>query len=188
MQMYARELINNGLFSTGARGVNAPHMTKSDLSNTLSALLVTNRPAHAPELVRYFGAMQLSIPEAWRSSGTLPSDPDHTFSELLECFCDPLNRIPSGILINIIGTSSVEVCNQDVLDDNGEPLSFTYYSRELMARLMDGEYSPLLDQRGITRSSSIDAITIEHIKAKVFEGVDPAQDPHLSNSATSEEV
>lgn len=185
MQMYARELINNGMFSTGARGVNAPHMTNKDLANMLLALLVTNRPAHAPELVRYFGDMQLIAPDAWNASTPLPTSPDHTLKDLLDCFCDPRVKMPAGILLNVIGTSSAEVSNQD---SAGGPKSFSYFSRELLARLMEGEYSPLLDERGITRSSSIDAITIEHIKEKVFEDFDPAQGFQHSSSETSEEA
>jgi len=53
---FARILKANELFSTGARGVNAPHMTPLDAARITLALLGTERPSQAAEVVRKFGA------------------------------------------------------------------------------------------------------------------------------------
>lgn len=52
---FARILKANGLLSTGARGVNAPHMTALDAARMTLALLGTERPSQAAEAVRKFG-------------------------------------------------------------------------------------------------------------------------------------
>jgi hypothetical protein len=52
---FAQLLRQDGLLSTGARGVNAPHMTTLDGARLLIALLATDRPAAASSAVRAVG-------------------------------------------------------------------------------------------------------------------------------------
>lgn len=53
--LVARMLKEAGLMTTGARGVNAPEMTALDAARITIALLGTDRPGRAVEIVRTFG-------------------------------------------------------------------------------------------------------------------------------------
>ncbi len=55
MVTYTRFLKEAGLLTTGARGVNAPHMTPMDASRVTIALLTSNTPGQAVERVGRFG-------------------------------------------------------------------------------------------------------------------------------------
>lgn len=68
--MYARLLKNAGLFSMGARGINAPDMTPLDSARITIALLATDRPARCVERVRRFGALRY---QPTRSQGPHPA-------------------------------------------------------------------------------------------------------------------
>jgi hypothetical protein len=52
-----RVLRENGLMTSGARGVNAPDMTDLDAARILIAMLVNERPAYAERSVRDFGQL-----------------------------------------------------------------------------------------------------------------------------------
>lgn len=65
--IYARELRKAGLLTTGARGVNAPHMRPLDAARLLIALMATDRPSEAVASVERWGAMWLD-----ESVGELP--------------------------------------------------------------------------------------------------------------------
>jgi hypothetical protein len=52
-----RVLRENGLMSSGARGVNAPDMIDLDAARMLIAMLVNERPAYAENSVRDFGGL-----------------------------------------------------------------------------------------------------------------------------------
>lgn len=56
--IYVRELLNAGLLTTGARGVNAPHMIPLDVSRVSLAVLATDRPSQAVPMVKRYGAMR----------------------------------------------------------------------------------------------------------------------------------
>ncbi len=56
--MHARELRKAGLLTTGARGVNAPHMTTIDAARLLIALLTTDKPSQAAQSVRDLGRLK----------------------------------------------------------------------------------------------------------------------------------
>lgn len=55
VKLYARELREAGLLTTGARGVNAPHMTPLDAARLVLAILATDKPSECVERVRRFG-------------------------------------------------------------------------------------------------------------------------------------
>lgn len=55
---YTRLLKEAGLLTTGARGVNAPHMTALDAARITIALLTTDSPSEAVERVRRFGEIK----------------------------------------------------------------------------------------------------------------------------------
>lgn len=59
--IYVRELLNAGLLTTGARGVNAPHMLPLDAARVVTALLATDRPSQAVEMVKRYGVMQAKL-------------------------------------------------------------------------------------------------------------------------------
>jgi hypothetical protein len=52
--LFARNLKEAGLLTTGARGVNAPEMTLIDLTRMIIALCATDRPAEAVEKTNFF--------------------------------------------------------------------------------------------------------------------------------------
>lgn len=60
MVTYDRFLKEGGLLTTGARGVNAPHMTPLDAARVAIALLSTDAPGQAVERVKRFGALPYS--------------------------------------------------------------------------------------------------------------------------------
>jgi len=57
MITYTRFLKEAGLLTTGARGVNAPHMTALDASRVTIALLASDAPGQAVERVKRFGSI-----------------------------------------------------------------------------------------------------------------------------------
>lgn len=67
--IYARELRKAGLLTTGARGVNAPHMRPLDAARLLIALMATDRPSEAVGAVERWRTMQLCPAE---TQGELP--------------------------------------------------------------------------------------------------------------------
>jgi hypothetical protein len=69
--VFARELRKARLLTTGARGVNAPHMRPLDATRLLIALMATDRPSEAVASVERWGAMGVS-PDG--TEGDLPAD------------------------------------------------------------------------------------------------------------------
>lgn len=179
MRIFARELINAGLLSTGARGVNAPQMTHEDLATILIAMLGTDKPARAVETVEHFGQMQLSAPDGWVSGGRLPESPDHTFRDLMECFCDPETELPLGITIEVQGSAYARVTNDDVELEEGESLTEMYVPRKMVDRALKGDIDDALSLHGLTRGGRIGAMTIEKIKTLVFFDQDDTADLHF---------
>lgn len=57
--VFVRELRKAGLLTTGARGVNAPHMLPRDAARLLIALMATDRPSEAVASVARWRAMHL---------------------------------------------------------------------------------------------------------------------------------
>lgn len=60
MVTYTRFLKEAGLLTTGARGVNAPHMTPMDAARVTIALLACDTPGQAVERVKRFGSIPYS--------------------------------------------------------------------------------------------------------------------------------
>lgn len=60
MVTYTRFLKEGGLLTTGARGVNAPHMTPLDAARVTIALLACDAPGQAVERVKRFGRIPFS--------------------------------------------------------------------------------------------------------------------------------
>ncbi|WP_127114018.1 hypothetical protein [Shimia sediminis] len=129
--IFVRELRNAKLIKSGGKGINAPDMGKEDLTSLLIALLGTDKPAKAVEMCEYLGSFQLPESSNWVvGSEKLPSDSNHTFRELMEALCDPQNKIPNSIIIEVTGTAHIKVENEDVLGDDGQSISYMYFSRE----------------------------------------------------------
>nr|WP_320176699.1 hypothetical protein [Roseovarius pacificus] len=57
VKLYARFMKEAGLITSGARGVNAPHMHPRDAVRLTIALLATGTAAHAPQLYQRFAGM-----------------------------------------------------------------------------------------------------------------------------------
>ena len=57
VKLYARLMKEAGLVTTGARGVNAPHMHPRDAVRLTIALLATGTAAHAVEMYHRFANM-----------------------------------------------------------------------------------------------------------------------------------
>ncbi|WP_321830661.1 hypothetical protein [Thalassovita sp.] len=58
IKLIVRHLREAGLFTTGARGVNAPEMTVLDAVRIIVALLASSSPSRAPRDVKYFGNLR----------------------------------------------------------------------------------------------------------------------------------
>lgn len=69
--VFTRALKEADLITTGARGVNAPDMTPLDAARVTIALLVTDKPTRAAEMVRRFGGLPYTASE---SKGEHPAE------------------------------------------------------------------------------------------------------------------
>ena len=58
IKVIVRTLREDGLFTTGARGVNAPDMTTRDAVRVVLAAVASTSPSRASRDVRYFGALK----------------------------------------------------------------------------------------------------------------------------------
>jgi hypothetical protein len=69
--VFTRALKEADLITTGGRGVNAPDMTPLDAARVTIALLATDKPARAAEMVRRFGGLPYAPSE---SKGDHPAE------------------------------------------------------------------------------------------------------------------
>lgn len=69
LAIFAREMRAAGFLTTGARGVNAPHMTPVDAARITIALLSTDKPARAVKRVERFGNLPF---DPSKSKGAFP--------------------------------------------------------------------------------------------------------------------
>lgn len=81
--VYARFLREAGLLTTGARGVNAPHMLPLDAARMTIALLATDKPSQAVELVARYGAMKLRANETTENLPEYLFHDDPTFEQVM---------------------------------------------------------------------------------------------------------
>lgn len=156
---FARILKANDLFSTGARGVNAPHMTPLDAARMTLALLGTDRPSQAAEVVRKFGAYTFDREMSQVSAvQNAEQDPDYSpdVEEVLEAyFSDDLRygliievRIePSGYWVEIerFGNGSGVKLGESLYFTPGYP---TLEERQAAEKMIQ-------TKRGIRRTSSL---------------------------------
>lgn len=93
IKVVVRNLREAGLFTTGARGVNAPDMTALDAVRVVIAVVASPSPSRAVRDVRYFGALKPDCREEWADqTGLMGVDRDKTLEEtLLDCL---ENRFP----------------------------------------------------------------------------------------------
>lgn len=101
VKVYARDLKDAKLLSSGPRGVNAPHMTPLDAARLVLAILTTNKPAECVERVRRFGPIPYSPTSsssfAWRET-IQPDEFARTFEgETLEEVLAYLFAIPARL-------------------------------------------------------------------------------------------
>ncbi|MCA0850866.1 hypothetical protein [Salipiger thiooxidans] len=85
LRIVVRTLRLEGLFTTGARGVNAPDMTPLDVARVTIAVVASSSPARAARDVRYFGSLR-PFTDSERTREALAAtklDPDKTLEETL---------------------------------------------------------------------------------------------------------
>lgn len=87
IRLIVRNLREAGLFTTGARGVNAPDITPLDAVRVVIAVVASPSPSRAVRDVLYFGALKPDCREEWTDcTGPLGIDRDKTLEEtLLDC-------------------------------------------------------------------------------------------------------
>ncbi|MDJ0858638.1 MAG: hypothetical protein QNI90_18710 [Dinoroseobacter sp.] len=98
IRVIVRTLREAGLFTTGARGVNAPDITPLDAVRVVIAVVASTAPSRAVRDVLYFGSLKPDRREE-RTDYTkaLGLDPDKTLEEtLLDCMED---RFPDDAII-----------------------------------------------------------------------------------------
>jgi hypothetical protein len=84
VKVVVRVLREAGLFTTGARGVNAPENTSLDAARVVLALTASPSPSRAAQDVSYFGALKADIREELHDATyELEIDRNHTLEELL---------------------------------------------------------------------------------------------------------
>lgn len=98
IKMIVRILREAGLFTTGARGVNAPDITPLDAVRVVIAVVASTSPSRAVRDVQYFGGLKPDRREDWTDqTGMMGVDPDKTLEEtLLDCL---ENRFPYEAII-----------------------------------------------------------------------------------------
>lgn len=188
VKAFARKLKEAGLMQTGARGVNAPEVSPSDMSTLLLALLASDKQVRAAEVTARIKGFQLSSPQMIDAVGSLLPDPDHTLFDFMTLLCSPSFYLPDGLDITIraVGQAFVEV-EGDSLD--GDPWKIVYWPREEMqqsvvdhVQLRDdpasarpgaksAEFEGPLSLHGIVTSREIGFGAIEFIKSMAFEEV-----------------
>ncbi|MBL4917763.1 hypothetical protein [Szabonella alba] len=127
--LFARSLKEAGHMTSGARGVNAPHMMPGDLAALTIALLATEKPTKAVEMFEAVAGMQL-VGEGHHGAvkSQLP-DKDHTFLDLLTYLCDPKNKLDSKFpfQIEVTGAANATLKRPD--------LAVMYWNRSEAERL-----------------------------------------------------
>lgn len=93
IRMIVRNLREAGLFTTGARGVNAPDITPLDAVRVVISVVASPSPSRAVQDVRYFGSLK---PDMRGDSAKLMmpkvADEDATLEETLLACCE--DRLP----------------------------------------------------------------------------------------------
>lgn len=99
IRMIVRKLREAGLFTTGARGVNAPDITPLDAVRVVIAVVASTAPSRAVRDVRYFGSLKPDRREETTDCiKPMGLDPDKTLEEtLLDCLED---RFPYDAIID----------------------------------------------------------------------------------------
>ena len=98
IKMIVRNLREAGLFTTGARGVNAPDIQPIDAVRVVIAVVASPSPGKAVRDVKYFGPLKPDCREGTRDDAShVGLDRDKTLEEtLLECTS---NRFPYDQII-----------------------------------------------------------------------------------------
>jgi len=87
IKVIVRNLREAGLFTTGARGVNAPDITALDAARVVIAAVASSSPGKAVKDVRCFGPMKPDVREDWMNfTANLGLSPEKTLEEtLVDC-------------------------------------------------------------------------------------------------------
>lgn len=150
----SRLLKEAGLMTTGARGVNAPEMTPLDAARITIALLATDRPARAPEVVRAFADVTYS--EEWsetKISLTEDAAIDDSLEDVLAAFFafNPLLPVFYSVTVN----SDAMTADIRLMSSGGPPTlaCFTrgYYSRDDVDQALKAQF----DRKGIQQSRTL---------------------------------
>lgn len=140
IRMIVRNLREAGLFTTGARGVNAPDITSLDAVRVVIAVVASPSPSRAVRDVRYFGALKPDRREEWMDqTGLMGVDPDKTLEEtLLDCM---ENRFPYKSIM----TGSVKMSESGYVHLHLADGFQVYHQREQWQRVRD-EFSASNEQ------------------------------------------
>jgi hypothetical protein len=168
VRIFAREMRLAGLLSTGARGVNAPDMTIEDLANLIVAFLSTDRPSKAVEMLRCFGSMQLLERTKVAPIQCMPSNPSHSFLELMELWCAPAVTIPPLVRIEASGTAGVSILSESLRAPFEGGIKLFYCSKAEQDTLSEPRPPDLVTERGLVVSRSISSSDLTAIKKTVF--------------------
>ncbi|WPZ21626.1 hypothetical protein T7987_15900 [Sulfitobacter faviae] len=96
--LFARNLKEAGLLTSGARGVNAPEMTVLDLTRMTIALCATDRPSEATDLTERYCAAECSESTTIEVEGTeIGLSVDDTLESVLSSILS-LHTIPLSLL------------------------------------------------------------------------------------------
>lgn len=114
IRMIVRILREAGLFTTGARGVNAPDITSLDAVRVVIACVASSSPSRAVRDVQYFGFLKPDRREVSADFTTdMGVDPDKTLEQtLVDCLENrfPHDAISTGyILLSEIGDAQLHL-------------------------------------------------------------------------------
>lgn len=131
MKVIVRTLREAGLFTTGARGVNAPDITSLDAVRVVLAVVASQSPSRSIKDVLYFGALKPDLrEECLDNTAMLGLDPEKTLEQTLVDYlenCLNNSRLRNAVLC-LSDVGSTGIFSPDI-DQN-------YYQREHCAAVM----------------------------------------------------
>ena len=136
IKMIVRILREAGLFTTGARGVNAPDITSLDAVRVVLAVLASLAPSRAIRDVLYFGQLKPDLREEWTDNTILVGlDPEKTLEQtLVDCM---ENRLP---YMNAIFASTLRLSDTGDASIIGASGDQDYHQREQWAAVVKTKY------------------------------------------------
>lgn len=132
LRMYLKYLRDAGMFSTGARGVNAPDITALDAARVIIAVLASPSPSRAVRDVEFFGALLPAYHECnWGPLELFAHQPDKT---LLDVVVDCLEH---EVPYEVGGLANIRISDDGNAQIENENFRVIYHDRAFSDAMHD---------------------------------------------------